>query len=253
MQDLKEYVKINKYGNAEITLDTSDLQIYGSEDNIEDMEVVYTDYTFSVNQNKVYQQAHMMCQRDKQCTGDEYDSDEKIQSAMFKVIWENTTATYDEMKETHDKLYNASNNETNKDTLYEMYHEFFTRTKSITNTPRATDYLTVATCATPATCTYNVKSGGANVLRKDFKSTLTVPLYCGKVATAMAKYMRFYAIAQGGLKTAMENFQWDLVVYDEVEEFPEMINHPNFTKPFSERKQRLNYWRPSTVVQKQAV
>jgi len=79
---------------------------------------------------------------------------------MFKVIWENATATYDEMKETHDKLYNASNNDTSKDILYEMYHEFFTRTKTVTNTPRATDYLTVATCATPATCTYNVKVSG---------------------------------------------------------------------------------------------
>ena len=51
----------------------------------------------------------------------------------------------------------------------------------------------------------------------------------------------------------MEKFQWDLVAYEEVEEFPEMINHPNFTKPLSERKQRLNYWRPGTVVQKQAI
>jgi hypothetical protein len=47
---------------------------------------------------------------------------------MYKVIWENATASYDEMKETHDKLYNASVNETSKDILYEMYHEFFTRT-----------------------------------------------------------------------------------------------------------------------------
>lgn len=51
----------------------------------------------------------------------------------------------------------------------------------------------------------------------------------------------------------MKNFQWDLVVYDEVEEFPEMINHPNYTKPFTERKYKLNYWRPTPVVQKQAI
>lgn len=75
---------------------------------------------------------------------------------MFKTIWENATASYDEMKETHDKLDNAAKNETNKDILYEMYHEFFTRTKTVTVVPKATDYLTVSTCATPATCTYNV-------------------------------------------------------------------------------------------------
>jgi len=87
---------------------------------------------------------------------------------MYKVIWDNTTATYDEMKETHDKLYNATYNESNKDILYEMYHEFFTRTVTVPVAPTAADYLTVTTCATPATCTYNVKSAGANVLRADF-------------------------------------------------------------------------------------
>jgi hypothetical protein len=46
----------------------------------------------------------------------------------------------------------------------------------------------------------------------------------------------------------MKEFQWDLIVYDEKEEFPEMMNHPNFTKPYSERKQKLNYWRPTTTV-----
>lgn len=49
VQDLKEYVKINKYGLAEIRLDTSDLKISGSEDNIDEMAVLYTDYTFSIN------------------------------------------------------------------------------------------------------------------------------------------------------------------------------------------------------------
>lgn len=161
----------------------------GSEDNIEDMEVIYTDYTFSINQNKLYEQAVTSCLRDGACTGDDYDTEDKIQTAMYKVIWENATASYDEMAETHDKLYDASKNESSKDTLYEMYHEFFTRTKVIPNTPRPTDYLTVATCATPATCTYNVQAGGKNVLRADYQSTLTVPLYCGKVATAMPTYM----------------------------------------------------------------
>jgi len=55
-------------------------------------------------------------------------------------------------------------------------------------------------------------------------------------------------MAAGTLKATMKEFQWDLVVYDEVEEFPEMINHPNFTKPYTERKHKLNYWRPTPVV-----
>ena len=69
----------------------------------------------------------------------------------------------------------------------------------------------------------------------------------------MPTYARYYQSALGGLAATMKEFQWDLVVYEEIEEFPEMMNHPNFTKPFSERKQRLNYWRPGTVVQKQAI
>lgn len=148
--DLKNYVKINKYGLAEIALDTSDLQVWGSDDTIDQMDVIYTDYTFSINQNKLYEQAFQSCLRDARCTGDDYDSEEKIQSAMYKVIWENATASYDEMAETHDKLHDATQNETSKDTLYEMYHEFFTRTKVIPNTPKPEDFLTVTVCANPA-------------------------------------------------------------------------------------------------------
>lgn len=90
---------------------------------------------------------------------------------MYKVIWENQTASYEEMKETHDKLYDASNNETNKDTLYEMYHEFFSRMVTVPNVAIPTDYLTVPICntAVPPVCTnLNVKSGGQNVLKPDF-------------------------------------------------------------------------------------
>ena len=51
----------------------------------------------------------------------------------------------------------------------------------------------------------------------------------------------------------MKNFQMELIVYSEIEEFPQEVTHPNFTYPFSERKHRLNFWRPTATVTKQVV
>jgi len=51
----------------------------------------------------------------------------------------------------------------------------------------------------------------------------------------------------------IKNFQWDVIVYDEMEEFSQETNHPNLTSPFTERKHRINYMRPTPVVTKQIV
>lgn len=60
---------------------------------------------------------------------------------MFEIIYSNATATFEEMQETHDTLLNATKNETSKDKLYEMYHEYFTKMKTITVPPTEKDYL----------------------------------------------------------------------------------------------------------------
>jgi len=112
---------------AELVLDTSDLNLYGSDLTLDEMDFVFTEYTFSLNMNKLYKETFDLCMDTGTCAGKLFNSEEKIQTRMYDVIWQNTTASYDENKETSEKLYNATLNETNKDVLYEMYHEFFTR------------------------------------------------------------------------------------------------------------------------------
>ena len=61
-----------------------------------------------------------------------FEDENGLQTKMYQIIHANSTATYDEIKDHHDTLENATKNETSKDKLYEMYHEFFTKMKSKT-------------------------------------------------------------------------------------------------------------------------
>ena len=57
-------------------------------------------------------------------------------------------------------------------------------------------------------------------------------------------YNMYYNGMLGALQSTMKNFQFELVVYDEVEEFPMNKHHENFTYPFVQMKRRLNYYKP---------
>lgn len=60
------------------------------------------------------------------------------------------------MAELHDTLINATNNETSKDKLYEMYNHFLTDKTDVVQTPKSTDYLSVQIngVATPVSDTF---------------------------------------------------------------------------------------------------
>ena len=72
-----------------------------------------------------------MCLDDERCMGD-FDTENKIQIALYKGIAADASLTFDQKTDKHEKIYNATWNETNHDDLYEGYHEFFTKTKSTT-------------------------------------------------------------------------------------------------------------------------
>ena len=131
VDDLKEYLKTNSHGKKEIKLDSSDMIISGSDEHPQMMDVIFTQYSLRVNYNKLYEQAFDMCMGNGNCY-DSFEDENGLQTKMYQIIHANSTATFDEIKDHHDTLENATKNETSKDKLYEMYHEFFTKMKSET-------------------------------------------------------------------------------------------------------------------------
>ena len=166
---MKEFIKINRKGLAELRLDTSLLQIVGSDNNIDEpAEVTYTDFTFSINMNQVYKQAFTMCLSDERCMGD-FDTENKIQLALYKGIAADATLSNDQKEDKHEKIYNATWNETSSDDLYEGYHEFFTKTKSAT---AANKY----TITDAAGAVHEIKAGFPSAVQSDSVTTVT-PVY----------------------------------------------------------------------------
>lgn len=84
---------------AELAFDTSDLNLYGSDLTLDEMDFVFTEYTFSLNMNKIYKETFDLCMDTGACAGKLFNSEEKIQTRMYEVIWTNTTASYDENKD----------------------------------------------------------------------------------------------------------------------------------------------------------
>ena len=54
----------------------------------------------------------------------------------------------------------------------------------------------------------------------------------------------YYNVVKGMLKSQMENFQFDVVAYDEIEEFNQNIKHSNFSYPYTENKIIIDTIRP---------
>lgn len=205
------------------------------------MDFVFTEYTFSLNMNKIYKETFDLCMDTGACAGKLFNSEEKIQTRMYEVIWTNTTASYDENKDMQDKLYNATLNETNKDNLYEMYHEFFTRTTPVPN------YVTVMVSGAPV----DVLDALGNKQLSQFPQN--APVYTAAEPAATPTYNVLYGAQVGFFQNLLKQFQFDLVVYDMTEEFPDRLTHVNFTKPYTERKQVLNKIRITPTIQTQII
>ena len=134
---------------------------------------------------------------------DSFTDEAGLQTRMFEVIYANTTATFEEIKETHDTLINATKNETSKDKLYEMYHEYFTKTKTITVQPTAKDYqqpYRVKNLDLQTFVNYQpVDAAGNQLLSPDFKNTMNVPLYTTPQSAQV--YMMYYNALKGMLQS----------------------------------------------------
>ena len=63
----------------------------------------------------------------------DFDTEKKIQLELYKGIAADASLTNDQKEEKHEKIYNATWNETTHDDLYEGYHDYFTKTKEIPN------------------------------------------------------------------------------------------------------------------------
>ena len=152
IDDLKEYTKTNSHGLKEIKLDVSDMKLQGSIEHPEKMDEIHTQYTLSINYNKIYEKSFERCVEDSnfipKCS-ESFDDEAGLQTIMMNKIWQNKTATYDEMKEMHDTLMNATKNETSKDKLFEYYHHFLTDKTTVTKVPGDNDVLHVPGGNTP--------------------------------------------------------------------------------------------------------
>lgn len=77
VDDLKEYTKTNSHGLKEISLDTSDFILQGSIEHPEKMDEIHTQYTLSINYNKIYKSAFERCLDNNMCS-DSFEDEAKL-------------------------------------------------------------------------------------------------------------------------------------------------------------------------------
>ena len=92
IKDLKEWVHKNSQGQYEILFDTERLLTIGSMNAVGNSTVVYTQYSVSFNQYKIYEEAFNTCLAEYNCSQNLID-EAKIRNDIHKNIWSNTSTT----------------------------------------------------------------------------------------------------------------------------------------------------------------
>ena len=108
VKDLKDLMTVNSHGLREIKLNVSDLLIKGSSEFMTNMEEIYTEYSFSINNERKYKDIYDFAMSNSDYFNKNFPGEIKILNDMYQNIWNNVTLTNVEKYKENDLLEKAS-------------------------------------------------------------------------------------------------------------------------------------------------
>ena len=125
----------------------------------------------------------------------------------------------------------------NKTTIYNYWHDYFTKKHDVAYYPSLKDYLNVENT------TDYVMSDGDYAVRHGFEKVREELVYVTKKESEI--YSKIYDKVKRDYEQTIKMFNFELIVYDEIEFFRDAGKGYNFSYPFSPQKNNLNYYQPS--------
>ena len=245
IRGLEKYKKINSHGLEEIELDMEMLTIQGSGSFAERVDEIITEYSLNINKFKLMEEAIKKCKKDYICRS-YIPSEAQILNKLYNRITSQNELDPEKAHEESQAIYEATMNPI-KDDLNNYYHKFLTETEKQYFQPNTTDLLIVSSTSyelnkTAADCldlpketsnafVFQNETGlPKGVIRPDF--VFEKERYVFVDQEGAEAYKKIYDQVYKTYDSALRQFNFELIVYDETEYFRD-AGEEGFDYPYS--------------------